>query len=203
MKRAALVVGAVVVLIVCYRLFLASPAVTNPEPRGDNIICFGDSLTHGIGAGPGESYPDHLQRMIGRPLINAGVPGDTTADALLRLQRDVLEQSPRVVLITLGGNDMKNGVPADEAFANLEQVVTRIQDRGALVVVGGIDIPLFGSEFAGGYEDLCEETGCVLIPNVFDDIMGRRGLMADRIHPNGRGYQVMASHFERAVRPYL
>ena len=40
-------------------------------------------------------------------------------------------------------------------------------------------------------------------PNVFDDIMGRRELMADRIHPNGRGYEIMAEHFERAVRPYL
>jgi len=203
MKRASLVVGALVALFVGYRVFVSRPAVTNPEPAGESLICFGDSLTSGIGAGPGESYPDHLERMIGRPVIHAGVPGDTTADALARLRRDVLDRSPRIVFITLGGNDLKNGVPAAEAFANLRQVVTRIQDRGALVVVGGIDLPLFGRDFADGYQELCEETGCVLVDNVFEDIMGRPQLMADRIHPTGQGYEIMARHFERAARPYL
>jgi lysophospholipase L1-like esterase len=55
-------------------------------------------------------YPAQLSRMIAKPIINAGAPGDTTASALKRLQRDVLARSPDMVLITLGGNDLKNGV---------------------------------------------------------------------------------------------
>ena len=39
--------------------------------------------------------------------------------------------------------------------------------------------------------------------NVLDDIMGKTGLMSDRIHPNAKGYEVMASTFEKAIRPYL
>jgi lysophospholipase L1-like esterase len=179
------------------------PEITNPIPSGDNIICFGDSLTYGSGAKPEMSYPAQLSTMIGQPVINAGIPGDTTARALQRLDQDVLSRSPRIVLITLGGNDLKNGVDRDQAFANLEEIVRRIQARGALVVVGGIDIPFYGRGFDDAYEQLSKSTGAVLVPNVFEDIMGHGNLMSDRIHPNGKGYTIMAEHFLNAVEPYL
>ena len=57
---------------------------------GEKIICFGDSLTYGTGASRGMDYPSQLSKMISRPVINAGVSGDTTARALQRLERDVL-----------------------------------------------------------------------------------------------------------------
>jgi lysophospholipase L1-like esterase len=202
MKR-VIVVIAVVVVLIAVGMMLRSPHVTNPEPTGDNIICFGDSLTYGTGAGRENCYPAQLERIIGQPVINAGVPGDTTASALARLESDVLDRSPRIVLITLGGNDLKNGLDKDEAFANLERIVTRIHDRGALVIVGGVNIPLYGRGFANGYRDLCKETGCVLVPNVFEDIMGQPSLMSDRIHPNAKGYANMAEHFHDALEPYL
>jgi len=177
--------------------------VTNPVPSGENIICFGDSLTYGTGAEESSSYPAQLERLLGTPVINAGIPGDTTARALQRLDDDVLSRAPRIVLITLGGNDFKNGVPLDDAFANLDTIARRIQQRGALVVVGGIELPLFGRELASGYRDLCQGNGAVLVPNIYEGIMGKRGLMSDRIHPNARGYAIMAERFQRAITPYL
>jgi len=143
----------------------------------------------------------HPRAVLSR--INAGVPGDTTAAALARLEQDVLARSPRIVCITLGGNDLKNGVPRDEAFANLAAIVRRIHATGALVVVGGIDIPLLGRGFGSAYRDLAEETGAVLIPDVLDGIMGKPALMSDTIHPNADGYAVMAARVHRALRPYL
>ena len=86
-------------------------ACGGPEPvtlKGENIICFGDSLTFGTGAPRAKSYPAQLAKMLGNPVINSGIPGDTTARALQRLDRDVLSKSPRIVLITLGGNDLKS-----------------------------------------------------------------------------------------------
>lgn len=203
LQRVVVVAAAVVGAIVLYRVFVARPHVTNATPRGDNVICFGDSLTAGTGAPAGASYPDQLARLIGRPVINAGVPGDTTAAALARLEQDVLARSPRIVCITLGGNDLKNGVPRDEAFANLAAIVRRIHATGALVVVGGIDIPLLGRGFGSAYRELAEETGAVLIPDVLDGIMGKPALMSDTIHPNADGYAVMAARVHRALRPYL
>ncbi len=202
-RRVALGVVALLAGALLARHFLSSPEVVNPEPSGSAIICFGDSLTAGTGADDGASYPDHLARAIARPVVNAGIPGDTTASAIERLERDVLERDPRIVIITLGGNDLLGGVEAPEAFARLETIVRRIQAAGALVVVGGLAPPIQGRGYSAGYEQLCADNGCVLVADILGGIMGRRELMADQIHPNGRGYEVLAERFARAVEPYL
>jgi lysophospholipase L1-like esterase len=176
--------------------------IKNAEPRGETIVCFGDSLTAGIGAAAGMDYPAQLARLIGREVVNAGVSGETTAGALARVER-VIELSPRIVLITLGGNDLKNGVRRERAFANLAVIVRRFQAEGALVVIGGLDVPFWGRGFGDAYKKLARETGAVLVPNVLHEIINSPELMSDRIHPNGRGYGIMAQHFHKAVRPYL
>jgi lysophospholipase L1-like esterase len=71
------------------------------------------------------------------------------------------------------------------------------------VIVGGIEVPMFDRGYARGYRDLHKATGCVLIPNVLEDIQGKPGLMADRIHPNADGYTVMAKTFFKAMRPFV
>ncbi|MFW6324407.1 MAG: arylesterase [Desulfovibrionales bacterium] len=179
------------------------PEITNPTPSDGPIVCFGDSLTSGTGASPGMDYPSQLSLLSGSDVINAGIPGDTTQDGLERLQEDVLSHSPGIVLITLGGNDLKNGVDKATAFGNLRTIIESIQQKGALVVVGGIDVPLFARGFGGEYRKVVEETGAVLVPNVYEGIMGDPDLMSDRIHPNDAGYGKMAALFFEAVRPYL
>ena len=146
-------------------------------------------------------YPSQLSNMISRPVLNKGVPGDTTARALARLEQAISE--PRIVLVTLGGNDLKNGVPKEVAFQNLKIIVESIQAHGALVIIGGIDLPFWGRGYGEAYEQLCKETGAVLIPNILDGIMGNRQLMSDSIHPNDAGYTIMAERFYRALKPYL
>jgi lysophospholipase L1-like esterase len=185
-----------------YHFITPSSAIVNRRPSGGAILCFGDSLTSGTGASNGMDYPAQLSRMIGLPVTNAGVPGDTTATALKRLD-GVLDTQPGIVLITLGGNDLKNGISRQTAFNNLRTIVRSIQARGALVVIGGIHIPFYGKGFGEAYRKLAEETGSVLVPDVFDGILGRRSLMSDPIHPNSQGYTVMAQHFLRALQPYL
>ena len=203
MKRAFLILPVLLAIWAGYALFAPGPVIKNADSTGRDLICFGDSLTFGTGASEGGDYPARLSEMVGLPVINAGVPGDTTADALKRLDKDVLSRSPRMVLLTLGGNDLKNRVPRDKAFENLRAIVEAIQDAGALVVIGGVDIPLYGRGFDEAYRELAEETGSVLIPNVYEGIMGRRDRMSDPIHPNDAGYAVMARRFHEAIEPYL
>jgi acyl-CoA thioesterase-1 len=176
--------------------------VKNANPTGETIVCFGDSLTYGTGGGSGGDYPSQLARLVGRPVINLGVPGDTTAKALARIDT-VLERNPRMVLLTLGGNDLKNRVARATAFANLHRIVSRIQAEGALVVIGGLTFPVHDRGFGRAYKELAEETGSVLVPNVYSGIMGKPGLMSDPIHPNAQGYAIMARHFYDAIAPYL
>ncbi|MEN8135401.1 MAG: GDSL-type esterase/lipase family protein [Thermodesulfobacteriota bacterium] len=190
------------VAIVVYWLIPASYEIRNAVPTGETIVCFGDSLTAGIGAAPGMDYPARLSRLIGTEIINAGVAGDTTARALDRVEA-VLELQPRIVMITLGGNDLKNGVGREVAFRNLEEIVSRFQDNGALVVIGGLDVPFWGRGFGDAYEELAEKSGAVLVVNILQGILGKADLMSDRIHPNSEGYAVMAQYFYKALRPYL
>jgi lysophospholipase L1-like esterase len=191
----------------------ASPPDQKPaakaEPQGHQntptqssteiIICFGDSLTFGTGAGKGMDYPSQLAKMLRKTVINKGIPGDTTTSALRRLNRDVLSNNPDMVLITLGGNDLKNGVSRDIAFGNLKQIVHAIQKQGAKVIIGGLQISGMDREFGKGYEDLAQQTGAMLIPNIFAGIMENPNLMSDPIHPNRSGYRIIARRFYDAI----
>ena len=203
MKRASLIVALIVTAFLGYRALVSGPEVRNARPAGENIICFGDSLTAGTGAIAGMDYPSQLARMIDRATINAGVPGDTTATALSRLEDDVLSRSPGIVLVTLGGNDLKNGVDREVFSRNLQSIITRVQDQGALVIVGGIELPLLDRGFKEIYQEVTRKTGAILIPNIFQGVMGRRELMSDPIHPNDTGYTIIAQRFHEAMRPYL
>ena len=199
MKKLIYIVLAGIILLLGYKIFLSSSPRQTVGSIGKTIICFGDSLTYGTGAGEGMDYPSQLSKMIAKPVINAGVPGDTTARALQRLERDVLAKSPDLVLITLGGNDLKNGVAKNLAFENLKTIVESIQNTGAKVILGGLKFPLRDRGFGRAYRKLADDTGAILIPNIFEGIMGNRKLMSDAIHPNDDGYKIMAERFYQAM----
>ena len=203
MKKAVIIPAAACLLVAAYLILSPDQPVRNADHAAGPVVCFGDSLTYGTGASPGMDYPSRLSGLLGVPVINAGRPGDTTADALERLHRDVLPHSPGIVLITLGGNDLKNRLPLQEAFANLKAIIEQIQDSGALVVVGGIRVPLLGRGFDEEYERVCRETGALLVPDIYEGLLGRDKFMSDPIHPNDRGYRIMAERFHAALRPYL
>jgi lysophospholipase L1-like esterase len=174
-------------------------AAPDKEPGQEIIICFGDSLTSGTGASAGMDYPSQLARMLGKPVINKGIPGDTTTSALRRLDRDVLSQNPDIVLITLGGNDLKNGVSKNIAFRNLEYIVKTIQGRGAKVIIGGLKFPGRDRGYGREYNELAKESGATLIPDIFAGIVDNLDLMSDPIHPNDAGYRIIAQRFHKAL----
>ena len=158
------------------------------------IVALGDSLTEGVAVAPTENYPYYLSTAWGEPVINAGVSGHRTDEGLARLESDVLAHTPRLVLVALGGNDLRQNVPVDVAFRHLREVVQRIQDSGAVVALLGVDGGLFyGPEYDEAYKALAEEMGCILVSDILEDILGRRSLLLDQVHPNGAGYKVLAS----------
>ena len=202
MNKISVVLLLLAVSALAYFLSPSGYEIVNVDPVGETIVCFGDSLTYGTGATRDSAYPAQLSRLIDREVINAGVPGETSATALNRVD-NILSLKPRMVLITLGGNDLKNGVSRGEAFKNLEEIIRKFQDGGALVVIGGLDVPFWGRGFGDEYARLAEEVGAVLVPNILEDVFGEPGLMSDLIHPNGKGYTIMARYFYEAIAPYL
>jgi lysophospholipase L1-like esterase len=173
--------------------------VASTRSSTEIIICFGDNLTFGTGASKGMDYPSQLAKMLSKQVINKGAPGDTTSSALLRLKRDVLSNNPDIVLITLGGNDLKNGLSKDIVFGNLKQIVQSIQRQGAKVIIGGLSWPGMDRGFSKRYEDVARQTGALLIPDIFTAIADNPVLMNDPIHPNNIGYRIIARRFSNAI----
>ena len=197
---AALALSALVLLWGAYSAGSGGPA---RPTAGDQIIAFGDSLVVGVGASPGRDLVSVLSSRLGVPIVNAGRNGDTTVSALARLDQAVLGRRPRVVLVILGGNDLIRRVPPAETIDHLDAIVTRIRNRGAAVVLATVDIAFFTRSQEDEYESLAARTGAALVPGILDGILGRRDLMADAIHPNDRGYALMADRLEPVLRDFL
>ena len=177
--------------------------IRNLESRGDLIICFGDSLTEGVGAEKGENYPSVLARQLQVPILNAGKRGDTSADGLTRLEQDVLARNPRLVIVLFGGNDFLRQVPLSETRKNVEEIVRRIQERGAMVVLAGIRLGLFTDEYGPLYAEIAKKNGALYIPEILKGVLSDPRLKSDSIHPNGSGYQLMAERILERVKPLL
>lgn len=177
--------------------------IRNIRSSGETIICFGDSLTEGVGAGSGEDYPAVLSRHLAMPVVNAGQGGDTTARALERISDTVLNKNPRLVVVLLGGNDFLRQLPRQETRKNLEEIVRRVQAHGAMVVIAGMRLGLFTDEYAPIYEETARSFGALYIPGVMKGILSDANLRSDPIHPNGAGYRLVAERIGEKVRPLL
>ena len=191
---------AIVAVMLTYRFWpWRGTNVANLNSTGTNVIAFGDSLTAGYGAGPGEDYPARLSALVGNTVINAGVNGDTTESALARVDADVLARQPRIVIVGLGGNDFLRRVELSATEANLRQIVRKIHDSGSMVVLLGFRFPSLGPSYEDMYERVADEEKCLLIPDLLDGILRDPALKSDEIHPNARGYALMA---ERVAGPF-
>ncbi len=173
--------------------------IANRDNPGRNIICFGDSITEGFGAGAGEDYPSLLRKRVSRPVINAGHSGDTTRDALRRLEADVLAADPYLVIVELGANDYLKQVPRKQTFKNLDEIVSRIQDQGAMVVLAEVRVGLLRDEYYEGLRAIAEKRRALFIPDIMRGITWNTDLKSDGIHPNAKGYAVIAEKIYRYV----
>jgi lysophospholipase L1-like esterase len=166
--------------------------VRNLDTANRAIVSLGDSLTAGVGAAPGADLATLLARAIGRPVHNAGVSGDTTEAARRRIGTDVLPARPGIVLVCLGGNDFLRRTGVDRAEENLTAVVREIQGAGAMVVLCGFEFPSLSEDWGGMYARVAAREQCLAIPDLLDGIEGNPALKADAIHPNEKGYALMA-----------
>lgn len=190
-------------LLACVALLLTAceraPTLPRLNPH-DVIVAFGDSLTYGTGAPPESSYPAVLATLTGRAVINAGVPGETTAEGLVRLPAVLAERRPRLVLLCLGGNDLLRRTPAAETENNLRLLVRTIRASGAEVVLIGVPEPkLFGGA-PDFYTRVARDAGVPLERAAFNDVLKDNRLKSDPIHANAAGYRVVAERLAEFLR---
>lgn len=175
-------------------------------PAGATVLVLGDSVSYGTGAGKGEDYPTLLAARTGWNIVNAGIPGDTSAGGLQRLPELLEEHAPRLLLIELGGNDFLRRMPRGETTANLKAMVAQARAKSIPVVLLAMPQPnLFGAALRSLsdepiYEAIAEETQTPLISDVFSGVLSKNELKSDPIHPNAEGYRQVAEQLAAALR---
>ncbi len=175
------------------------PSLPRLDPT-DVVLAFGDSLTYGTGARPGESYPEVLSALIGRTVVSAGVPGERTREGLERLD-DVLDlHQPRIMLLCLGGNDMLRKVDASETENNLRQMIETATARGIGVVLIGVPKPALLGGTAQFYERIADDYALPYEGEVLNEILRDSAYKSDPVHPNARGYRLLAAALAEVLR---
>lgn len=176
-------------------VLLAACDSTPTLPRlnaDDVVVAFGDSLTYGTGADTQAAYPTVLSTLIHHPIINAGVPGETTSEAIARLPQVLSQYQPKLVLLCLGGNDMLHKQNASTIEHNLRALIQAMQANGASVVLIGVPEPkLFGGAPAF-YAAIADEMKLPYEGEVFNEVLRNPSLKSDPIHANAQGYRVVA-----------
>ena len=198
------------------KLYCISKQAMNSSLSKKTIVAFGDSLTARSG------WVSMLGGTIGTEVINSGVGGDSTKNAVARLKEDVLDKKPDIVLICFGMNDQaqslsnnRPNVPLETYIANMEKCITEVQKLGADVILiaphdaynaSGYYVPgNYGLDYSyGNMKDFCAAVrqmaikyGCDFI-DIFTETksenMAKFLNAGDGIHQSVYGHQRWAAY---------
>ena len=142
MIRTGIVIGVVCTLLCGW---VSSASEKHSLQKNDTIVFLGDSITQ-RGVAPhgyvtltskaiAKAYPDLNIKVIG-----AGVSGHKVPDCQRRLERDVLQKKPTVVVIYIGSNDvgywgLNRGTKKEDYTAGLKDMISRINAAGARIIL--------------------------------------------------------------------
>ena len=195
----------------------ANGKLSPPMANQKRVVFMGDSIT--------DSW-DLASYFPGRPYVNRGISGQTTRQMLLRFRPDVIALQPRVVVILAGTNDIAGNtgpMSLDEIEANLESMAELAKFHGMGVVLSSVTpvsnypenskvyFPLRPPEtiveLNRRIKDYCARSGCVYL-DYFTALVDAKGLMKvdladDGLHPNAKGYAVMAPLAQQAIEQAL
>ena len=178
-----------------------------PSPQKPRVVFLGDSITDGW----------RLNEYYGseRDFVNRGIGGQITGEMLGRMQADVINLKPRLVLVLAGINDLGRGV----AVSTIENNLSMIAD---LAEVHHIE-PMFASllpvsdyhkdvnpqyartthlppakilELNGWLKSFCEQRHFPYV-DYHSALVDKAGFLQadladDGLHPNAKGYRLMA-----------
>ena len=130
--RIVVMAAATAVFILTAGLMTGEPSAP-PRTTQKKVVCFGDSITKA-------GYPEVLAGLIPARVVNAGKGGHTTANALARIEKDVLDEKPNLVVVFFGTNDSRLAessvhVPIDKYEADLGKIIKQCRGVGAQIVL--------------------------------------------------------------------
>jgi acyl-CoA thioesterase-1 len=193
-------------------LFMSQAVLARPLV----VLAYGDSLTAGYQLPPGQGFAPQLEKALkakGRDVtvVGAGVSGDTSTQGRARVNWVLagMKQKPDLVVLELGANDMLRGQSPKTARDNLDAMVKAFKAKGARVLIAGMRAnPTLGKAYVTEFETMfpavAKANGVSLYPFFLDGVAAQPGLqLADGMHPNGKGVQVMVKRILPAVEREL
>mgnify|MGYP002624714479 FL=1 len=223
----AVAMSACLVTVVCGELAAAPPPFLNfrglltHRDQTVKVVCFGDSVT-GVyyHTGGRRAYTDLVKIALEKTkpratieAVNAGTSGNTTRDALARIETDVLAHQPALVTVMFGLNDMTR-VPLEEFRENLTKIIHLCRDAGAEVLLctpnsvydtkGRPQVVLEKYVEAVHQVGRAEQVEVADCYAAFQSLRSRDEfawalLMSDEIHPNLDGHKLIAEEIVQAV----
>ncbi|GAM11099.1 arylesterase [Geobacter sp. OR-1] len=169
-------------------------------PSDAVVLAFGDSITFGTGVPDSESYPNVLEKLIGRRVVNAGVPGEVTAEGKARLPVLFDQHNPALILLCLGGNDFLRHEDEKRTLENLREMLSLARSRGIGVLLIGVPMLGFGLDVPKFYRELAREFTIPLEDKALKHILSNESLKSDPIHPNAMGYRILAEKVAEILR---
>ena len=180
-------------LLLLLQLAACSKTPRIPPLAADAVIlAFGDSLTYGTGAGESESYPAVLEKLSGRRVVNAGIPGELSEAGLKRLPEILDREKPVLLLLCHGGNDLLQKIDQSVTAGNLREMIRIAREKGVSVVLLSVPAPDLSFAPPAYYAEIAKETGTPIESRALPRILGKSSLKSDHIHPNAAGYRVLA-----------
>ena len=187
-------------------------ALPAPKAGEHRVVFLGDSITDSWGRGIGEFFP-------GEPYVNRGISGQTTPQMLLRLRQDVIALKPAAVVVLAGTNDIAGNtgpMTLQQIEGNLASITELAHAHGIEVVMATLlpvtdaHAPQTGSRppskiaaLNAWIRDYCKAGHCTLLDYhaaaAGTDGALRPELSDDGLHPNARGYALMAPLAEAAI----
>lgn len=169
-------------------------------PADAVVLAFGDSLTYGTGASDEESYPAQLEKLIARRVVRAGIPGEVSAQALARLPAALDEHAPHLLLLCIGGNDFLRRLDKAQAEANVRAMVKLAKSRGVQVLLVATPEPGFMLSAPAFYGAIAKEFRLPYEDGVIADVLKNAEMKSDAIHPNARGYRIIAERLAAELK---
>jgi acyl-CoA thioesterase I len=164
------------------------------------VLAFGDSLTYGTGAARSDSYPAVLEARIGRKVVNAGVPGETSAEGLARLPEVLDETKPALLVLCHGGNDFLRRLDEARTGENLREMIRIARGKGVPVVLLATPRPSLPPAIPEFYRVIAAEMAVPYEEAIIRTVLTDNRLKSDLVHPNAQGYAQIAGAVEGVMR---
>ncbi len=173
----------------------------NNQIQINSIVCFGDSLTQGYGSSEGNTYPYFLQQLTNLPVVNKGINGNTSKDGLNRID-DILTAQNSIILVEFGANDFFQQIPISETRENMEQIIDKLKTTDNVVVLVSIEDKQLKQLYTM-LKSLAKEKKVLFINGMLNEIWNDRTLFSDEVHPNSKGYKIVAEKIYKNIKYLL